>query len=32
MNTETIKEMTQMLTQMTCTLCDDENLRVDLYK
>lgn len=32
MNTETIKEMTQMLTQIdSCTLCDNENLRVEIY-
>ena len=32
MNTETINEMTQMLTQIdSCTLCDNENLRVDIY-
>ena len=32
MNTETINEMTQLLTQIdSCTLCDNENLRVDIY-
>ena len=32
MKTETINEMIQILTQInSCTLCDNENLRVDIY-
>ena len=32
MNTEILKELNQLLTQIdSCSLCDNENLRVEIY-